>query len=59
MAIKLMVQLGTQISDWTHYAEVAQAIGLNNLILTDNADGVFASNTTYERTVVVDHIWDI
>ncbi|HHH52620.1 MAG TPA: T9SS type A sorting domain-containing protein, partial [Bacteroidetes bacterium] len=48
----------TQLSDWTHYAEVAQAIDMSNLILQDDADGVFASNTAYERAVEVGDPWD-
>ncbi|MGE5355707.1 MAG: SdrD B-like domain-containing protein [Deltaproteobacteria bacterium] len=56
--IKLTVQMATQVIHWTHYAEVAQAITLNDLILTDDADGIFASNTAYERAVVVGHPWD-
>lgn len=58
LPIKLMVELGTQISDWTHYAEIAEAIDLTNLILTDDADGIYASNTAYERAVKVGDAWD-
>ena len=56
--LKLMVQLATQLSHWTHYAEVSRAITLNDLILIDDADGIFASNTAYEKAVTVGHPWD-
>ncbi len=58
LPIKLMVQLGTQISDWTHYAEIASAVDLSDLILTDDADTEFASDTPYERAVKVGDAWD-
>lgn len=56
--IKLTVQMATQVSHWTHYAEIAQALSLDNLILIDDADGIFASNTAYEKAVYVGHPWD-
>ena len=58
LPIKLMVQLGTQLSDWTHYAEVAQAIDMVDLVLIDDADGIYASDTDYEREVEVGDPWD-
>lgn len=56
--IKLTVQMATQVSHWTHYAEIAQALSLDNLVLIDDADGIFASNTAYEKAVYVGHPWD-
>ena len=56
--IKLMVQLATQLSHWTHYAEISRALTLNNFILIDDADAVFASNSAYEKQVTVGHPWD-
>ncbi len=58
LKIKLTVQNTSQIQNWTHYAEIASAKTMEDLVIAYDFDGEFASNSSYERDVHVGDAWD-